>query len=68
VRAQGPGTPHVQDAADDDFAKVAARRLKRFLGQHDKDSDEDRALRALREIRARAASSWNAEQVEVTFW
>lgn len=55
-------------AFPDDFVEIAAKLLKRFQGKHDKDSDEGRALRALREIRVRAAPSWNAEQVEVTFW
>lgn len=55
-------------AFPDDFVEIAAKLLKRFQGKHDKDSDEGRALRALREIRVRAAPSWNANQVEVTLW
>ena len=40
----------------------------RVLERHDKQSEEGRALRALREIRVRAAPSWESTTVEVTFW
>jgi hypothetical protein len=39
-----------------------------LLEKHDKQSDEGRALRALREICVRAAPSWDAPSVELTFW
>lgn len=55
-------------AFPDDFVEIAANLLKRLQSKHDKDSDEGRALRALREIRVRAAPSWTADHVEVTFW
>jgi len=55
-------------AFPDDFVGVAAKLLKRLQGKHDKDSDEGRALRALREIRVRAAPAWTAEKVDITFW
>ena len=37
-------------------------------GKHDKDSLEGRALRSLREIRVRAAPSWDAQQVHLFVW
>jgi len=55
-------------AFPDDFVEIAEKLLGRLQSKHDKDSDEGRALRALREIRARAAPSWNADQGEVAFW
>jgi hypothetical protein len=58
----------VRFAFPDDFVEMVTKLLKRLQSKHDKDSDEGRALRALREIRVRAAPSWNADQVEITFW
>ena len=36
--------------------------------KHDKASIDGEALRALREIRVRAASSWNDTEIELMFW
>ena len=55
-------------AFPDDFVALALPLMKRMSSKHDKESDEGRALRALREIRVRAAPSWDAEQVELMFW
>lgn len=55
-------------AYPDDFVALVSPLLRRMSSKHDKDSDEGRALRALREIRVRAAPSWDATQVELTFW
>jgi len=55
-------------AFPDDFIEVARGLVRSMSRKHDKDSDEGRALRALREVRVRAAPSWNAERVELTFW
>jgi hypothetical protein len=55
-------------AFPDDFVEIVTKLLKRLQSKHDKDSDEGHALRALREIRVRAAPSWNADHVEITFW
>jgi hypothetical protein len=55
-------------AFPDDFTALVARLQARVLERHDKQSEEGRALRALREIRVRAAPSWEATTVEVTFW
>ena len=41
--------------------------MSRLSAKHDKNSDEGRALRALREIRVRAAPSWDAEELEILF-
>lgn len=55
-------------AFPDDFVAFARPLRDRILEKHDKQSDEGRALRALREIRVRAAPSWDADAVELTFW
>lgn len=55
-------------AFPDDFAEFARDLQKRLILKHDKDSDEGRALRAMREIRVRAAPSWDSPHVRLTFW
>jgi len=55
-------------AFPDDFVAFAAPLMNRMSTKHDKESDEGRALRALREIRVRAAASWDADSVQLMFW
>jgi hypothetical protein len=55
-------------AFPDDFATFAAPLMNRMSTKHDKKSDEGRALRALREIRVRAAPSWDSECIQLMFW
>jgi hypothetical protein len=56
-------------AFPDDFAALAKRLQDRLKKKHGKkESPEGRALRALREIRVRAAPSWDAPEVHVFFW
>lgn len=55
-------------AFPDDFVALATPLMRRMSTKHDKDSDEGRALRALREIRVRAAPSWDADNVQLMFW
>ena len=51
------------------LTQVFARPLmERMSERHDRQSGEGRALRSLREIRVRAAPSWDADAVELTFW
>lgn len=58
----------VRVAFPDDFVEFATPLMSRMSSKHDKQSDEGRALRALREIRVRADPSWDADEVELTFW
>ncbi len=58
----------VRFAFPDDFAALARKLQSRLGDKHDKNSDEGRGLRALREIRIRAAPSWGAPRVELFFW
>lgn len=55
-------------AFPDDFVAFASPLMKRMSSKHDKESDEGRALRALWEIRVRAAPCWDAEEVGLIFW
>ena len=55
-------------AFPDDFVAFARRLTDRMSRKHDKQSREGRALRSLREIRVRAAPSWDADAVELMFW
>lgn len=54
-------------AYPDDFVAFASPLMKRMSSKHDKESDEGRALRALREIRVRAAPCWDAAEVKLMF-
>jgi hypothetical protein len=54
-------------AFPDDFVDVVRPLQNRIVEKHDKQSDEGRALRSLREIRVRAAPAWDACTVEVDF-
>jgi hypothetical protein len=55
-------------AFPDDFTPFVSRLQKRLIEKHEKDSEEGRALRALREIRVSASPAWDAEQVSLMFW
>ena len=55
-------------AFPDDFVEFAMPLMSRMSSKHDKQSDEGRALRALREIRVRAEPSWGADEVKLAFW
>ena len=65
--AQTLARKRVRFAFPDDFSHFAGRLQRRLREKHDRQSDEGRALRALLEIRARAAPSWDADQVTLTF-
>jgi len=55
-------------ALPDDVVAFVTPLVNRMSTKHDKESDEGLALRALREIRVRAAPSWDAESVQLMFW
>jgi hypothetical protein len=55
-------------AFPDDFVEASQALQNRLKEKHDRQSDEGRALRALREIRVTAEPSWEAEQVNLMFW
>ena len=55
-------------AFPDDFVAFARPLMERMSLKHGRQSDEGRALRSLREIRVRAAPSWDADAVELMFW
>lgn len=55
-------------AYPDDFVALVSPLVRRMSSKHDKESEEGKALRSLREVRVRAAPAWNAAEVELTFW
>lgn len=55
-------------AFPDDFNTLVHKLRDRVQEKHDKQSDDGRALRDLREIRVQAAPAWNAEAVDLFFW
>jgi hypothetical protein len=55
-------------AFPDDFNELAHDLRNRIDSKHDRNSDEGRALRALREIRVQATPSWQAPQVSLVLW
>jgi hypothetical protein len=55
-------------AFPDDFVRFVNPLMKKVSDKHDRQSDEGQALRGLRELRVRAAPSWNADEVTLTFW
>ncbi len=58
----------VRFAFPDDFTEWAKKLQDRFRDKHDKSSSEGEALRSLREIRVRAAPSWNDSNIQLMFW
>ena len=55
-------------AFPDDFVAAAQALQRRFADKHDKETVEGAHLRALREIRVRAAPSWNEERIRLGWW
>lgn len=55
-------------AFPDDFVAAARKLEMHLLARHNKQTDEGAHLRALREIRVRAAPSWDADKVQLSWW
>lgn len=55
-------------AFPDDFTELTRKLQSRLVDKHERNSDEGRGLRALREIRVQAAPAWEASQVTLLFW
>ena len=55
-------------AFPDDFIDAARGLQKRLADKHNKNTDEGAHLRALREIRVRAAPSWANVHVQLIWW
>ena len=70
VRALGKALARkrIRFAFPDDFTELARKLQGRLQDKHDNASIEGEALRALREIRVRAAPSWNDAEIELMFW
>jgi hypothetical protein len=70
IRALGQALARkrVRFAFPDDFTEFSKKLQKRMQDKHNKNSIEGDALRSLREIRVRAAPSWNAQEIQLMFW
>lgn len=66
--AQALARKRVRFAFPDDFTAFAKKLQSRLGDKHDKETDEGRGLRALREIRVCASPSWEATAAELFFW
>lgn len=66
--AQALARKRVRFAFPDDFTSLARKLQGRLGDKHDKNTDEGRGLRTLREIRVCASPSWDAPAVEIFFW
>jgi hypothetical protein len=55
-------------AFPDDFNLAARQLQERVANKHDRKSEEGAHLRALSEIRVRAAPSWDSERVQLSWW
>lgn len=70
VRALGKALARkrVRFAFPDDFTEWTKKLQDQFKKKHGKFSPEGEALRSLREIRVRAAPSWNDSEIQLMFW
>ncbi len=66
--AQALARKRVRFAFPDDFTHFVRKLQGRLQEKHEKQSEEGRALRALREIRVSATPSWEAPDISLTFW
>ncbi len=66
--AQALARKRLRFAFPDDFVTLARKLQSRLTDKHERNTDEGRGLRALREIRVQATPSWDAPQVDILFW
>jgi len=66
--AQALARKRVRFAFPDDCTSLVKKLQARLGDKHDKNTDEGRGLRALREIRVCASPSWDAASIEIFFW
>jgi hypothetical protein len=66
--AQALARKRVRFAFPDDFTELAKKLQRRLVDKHEKNTEEGRGLRALREIRVQAIPSWDANSIELLFW
>jgi hypothetical protein len=58
----------VRFAFPNDFTELAKKLRSRLEDKHERNTDEGRGLRALREIRVQASPSWDAPRIDIFFW
>ena len=55
-------------AFPDDFVAAARSLQQHLIDKHSRQTDEGAHVRALREIRVRAAPSWDASELQLSWW
>jgi hypothetical protein len=58
----------IRFAFPDDFVAITGKLQQRLRKRHNRQHPEGAHLRALREIRVRAAPAWDADHVALSFW
>lgn len=66
--AQALARKRVRFAFPDDFTLLLGKLQNRLVDKHERNTDEGRVLRALREIRVQASPSWDAPCIDLFFW
>jgi hypothetical protein len=66
--AQALARKRIRFAFPDEFTTLAKKLQARLGDKHDKNTEEGRGLRGLREIRVCASPSWDAASTEIFFW
>lgn len=66
--AQALARKRARFAFPDDFTSLVRKLQSRLGDKHDKNTEEGRALRALREIRVCASPAWDGTSTEIFFW
>lgn len=66
--AQALARKRARFAFPDDFTAFTRKLQARLSDKHEKNTDEGRGLRVLREIRIQASPSWDAGNVDLFFW
>lgn len=66
--AQALARKRVRFAFPDDFTELTRKLQGRLADKHERNTDEGRGLRGLREIRVQASPAWEADAVALCFW
>ena len=66
--AQALSRKRARFAFPDEFVAAAQQLQRHLVEKHDKQTGEGAHLRALREIRVRAAPSWDSQEVQLSWW
>jgi hypothetical protein len=66
--AQALARKRLRFAFPDDFTELVRKLQGRLIDKHERNTDEGRGLRRLREIRVQATPTWDANSVALLIW